>query len=212
MSFSKITITVREEQTGEPINYSNPAGVNSPDCLDVEMKEVLDRVVRDVDGGLHGNTNWDRSRHRHHQNKAEQEATRWLSSTYALEALEYELAAVAHTIAASHSKTTFSTDKLTSDKPSTHIDLPEPAGWAKEPHKPYAWEAEKMVAPSSPTLQQKLRAKLKIKHLVRLPGVCISRLVVAAAFVDKSLENTDLAAVEAAAAVAADAAADNKED
>ena len=52
MILSKITITVRGEHTGEPINYSNPAGENSLDCSDVDMEEVLDRVVHDVDGGL----------------------------------------------------------------------------------------------------------------------------------------------------------------
>ena len=68
-----------------------------------------------------------------------------------------------------------------------------------------------MFTPSPPTLQQKIRTELKIKRLVRLPGVCISRPVVAAASVNESLENPDSAAVEADAAVAADAAADNKE-
>ena len=129
----------------------------------------------------------------------------WLFSMHALAALEYELATVAHTIAASHSETTFSTDELTAANPSTHIDPPDPTGWANEPHKPHAWEVEKMVAPSPPTLQQKLRTELTIKRLVRLPGVCISKPIVAAASVDESLENPDSAAVEAAAAVAADA-------
>ena len=93
---------MRGEQAGEPINYSNPSRGNSPDCLDVEMEEVLDRVVRDVDGGVHGNTKWDWRRCRHHHNKVERESTRWIFSTLALAALEYELATVAHNIAASH--------------------------------------------------------------------------------------------------------------
>ena len=129
-----------------------------------------------------------------------------------MEALEYELATVAHTIAASYSETTFSTDELTDANPSTHIDLRDPVGWDKEPHKTHPWEVEKMVAPSPPNLQQKLRTELTIKCLVRLPSVCISRPVVAAASVDESLENPYSEAVEAAAAVAADAAANNKQD
>ena len=124
MSFSKITITVRGEQTGELINYRDTAGGNSPDCSDVEMKEVLDQVVCDVDGEVHGNTKWDRRRRRHHHEKVEREATRWIFSTHALADLEYELATVAHNISAFHSETTFSTDKLTAANPSTHIDLP----------------------------------------------------------------------------------------
>ena len=69
-----------------------------------------------------------------------------------------------------------------------------------------------MLAPSPPTLQQKLSTKLTIKRLVHLPVVCISRPVVATALLDESLENTDSAAVEAAAAAAADSVDDNKED
>ena len=131
MSFSNITITVRGDQTGEPINVSGPARGNSPDCSNVEMEEVLDQVVRDVDGRVHGDTKWDWRCRRHHHKKIEWEATRWLFSTHALADLEYELAIVAHTIATSHSKTTFSTDELMAANPSTHIDIPEPARWAK---------------------------------------------------------------------------------
>ena len=36
MSSSNITITVRVEQVGKPINYSNPALVISTDCLVVD--------------------------------------------------------------------------------------------------------------------------------------------------------------------------------
>ena len=69
-----------------------------------------------------------------------------------------------------------------------------------------------MVASSPLTLQQNIRTELTIKRFVRLPGVFVSRPVVAAASVDESSENPYSAAVEASAAVTADAAADNKED
>ena len=43
MSYSNITITVRREQAGKPINYSNPALGNSTDCSGVENYKDNDK-------------------------------------------------------------------------------------------------------------------------------------------------------------------------
>ena len=43
MSSSNITITVRGKQAGKPINYSDPALVNSTDCLGVDNYKDNDK-------------------------------------------------------------------------------------------------------------------------------------------------------------------------
>ena len=43
MSSSNITITVRGEQAGKPINYSDPALGNSTDCSDVDIYKDNDK-------------------------------------------------------------------------------------------------------------------------------------------------------------------------
>ena len=44
MSSSKITIAVREEHARNPISYSDPALVNSTDCLGVDNYKDKDKV------------------------------------------------------------------------------------------------------------------------------------------------------------------------